>query len=154
MGVLDLGFPLWLLVSVLVVFALLLYYMLGGRVSEGLRVPLAIVLAPVCTVAAVAVAVVLSALLSPFFETPTSPAEPQAQDPAGDHPDTIPLEPRVPDTIARQHHRPPHRALHRPLPRRRRREASQHFSTLQPKDPALSMSAVEPCVRYPRRIAD
>ena len=76
MGALDLGYPLWLLISVLVIFAVLLYYMLGGRVSERLRAPLALVLAPVCTVAAVAVAVVLSALLSPFYETPTDPVEP------------------------------------------------------------------------------
>jgi hypothetical protein len=67
----DLGFPLWLLISVLVIFALLLYYMLRGRVSQGLLIPLAVVLAPVCTAAAVAVAIVLSALLSPFYETPT-----------------------------------------------------------------------------------
>ena len=50
MGVLNLGYPLWLLLSVLVVFALLLYYVLRGRVSEGWRVALAVVLAPVCTV--------------------------------------------------------------------------------------------------------
>ncbi|HKH36538.1 MAG TPA: hypothetical protein VKA82_05100, partial [Rubrobacter sp.] len=68
MGVLDLGYPLWLLISVLIIFAVLLYYMLGGRVSERLHAPLALVLAPVCTVAAVAVAVILSALLSPFYE--------------------------------------------------------------------------------------
>jgi hypothetical protein len=54
-GVSDLGFPLWLLISVLIVFAVLLYYMLRGRVSERLRAPLALVLAPVCTVAAVPV---------------------------------------------------------------------------------------------------
>ncbi len=89
MSVLDLGFPLWLVISVLVVFALLLYYMLRGRVSEGLRVPLAIVLAPVCTVAAVAVAVILSALLSPFYETPTNPAGPQPKTPPAT---TMPLE--------------------------------------------------------------
>ena len=44
MSVLDLGFPLWLLVAVLAVFAGVIYYILGGRVSTGLRVPLAIVL--------------------------------------------------------------------------------------------------------------
>src|SRR5215203_5800583 len=77
MGVLDLGYPLWLLISVLIVFAVLLYYMLRGRVSERLRAPLALVLAPVCTVAAVAVAVILSALLSPLYEAPTDPMEPQ-----------------------------------------------------------------------------
>jgi hypothetical protein len=76
MDVLNLGYPLWLLVSVLAVFALLLYYVLGGRVSERLRLSLAVVLAPVCTVAAVAVAVVLTAFLSPIYETPTDSAEP------------------------------------------------------------------------------
>lgn len=76
MGVLILGYPLWLLLSVLVVFALLLYFMLRGRVSEGLRLPLAVVLAPVCTVGVVAVAVVLSALLSPLYETPNDSIRP------------------------------------------------------------------------------
>ena len=63
MGVLNLGYPLWLLLSVLVVFALLLYYVLRGTGVRGLRVPLAVVLAPVCAVVVVAVAVVISALL-------------------------------------------------------------------------------------------
>ena len=77
MGVLNLGYPLWLLLSVLVVFAVLVYYMLRGMVSERLRVPLAIVLAPVCTVAVVAVAVVLSALLSPLYEPPVDSVRPE-----------------------------------------------------------------------------
>src|SRR5215207_10365468 len=92
MGELDLGYPLWLLISVLVVFAGLLYYMLRGRVSEWLRAPLALVLAPVCTVAALAVAVVLSALLSPFYETPTDPAGPQPSTSPPPTPGTMPLE--------------------------------------------------------------
>jgi len=91
MGVLDLGYPLWLLISVLVVFAGLLYYMLRGRVSERLRAPLALVLAPFCTVAALAVAIVLSALLSPFYETPTDPAGPQPST-SPPTPGTMPLE--------------------------------------------------------------
>jgi hypothetical protein len=92
MGVLDLGYPLWLLISVLVVFAGLLYYMLRGRVSERLRAPLALVLAPFCTVAALAVAVVLSALLSPFYEAPTDPAGPQPSTSPPTTPGTMPLE--------------------------------------------------------------
>jgi len=90
--VLDLGYPWWLLLSVLVVFALLLYFVLGGRVSDRLRVPLAIVLAPVCTVAAVAVAVVLSALLFPRYETPTDSVEPPAQTAPATTMDTTRLE--------------------------------------------------------------
>ena len=92
MGGLDLGYPLWLLISVLGVFAGLLYYMLRGRVSEDLRAPLALVLAPVCTVSAVAVAVLLSALLSPFYETPTDPPSPQPRTPPATTPNTTPLE--------------------------------------------------------------
>ena len=61
MGALVLGFPLWLLLSVLVVFALILYYMLGGRVSEWVRVPLAVLRNTDCLSSA------------------------PAQDPAGDH---------------------------------------------------------------------
>ena len=89
MDALDIGYPLWLLISVLVVFAGLLYYMLDGRVSERLRAPLALILAPACTVAAVAVAVVFSALLSPFFETQTDPGGPQPGTPPAT---TMPLE--------------------------------------------------------------
>ena len=92
MGVLNLGYPLWMLLSVLVVFALLLYYMLRGRVSEGLRALLAVVLAPVCTVGVVAVAVVLSALLSPLYETPTDSVRPQPRTSPAPSPDVTSLE--------------------------------------------------------------
>jgi hypothetical protein len=92
MAELDLGYPLWLLISVLVVFAVLLYYMLRGRVSERLRAPLALVLAPLCTVAALAVAVVLSALLSPFYESPTDPAGPRPSTSPPTTPGTMPPE--------------------------------------------------------------
>ena len=92
MGGLDLGYPLWLLISVLGVFAGLLYYMLRGRVSESLRAPLALLLAPLCTVAALAVAVILSALLSPFYETPTDTASPQPRTSPATTPSTMPLE--------------------------------------------------------------
>jgi hypothetical protein len=91
-GVLNLGYPLWLLLSVLVVFALLLYYVLRGRVSEGLRVALAVVLAPVCTVGVVAVAVVLSALLYPLYETPTDPVSPKPLTSPAPTPDATSLE--------------------------------------------------------------
>ncbi len=70
----NLGYPWWLLAAVLVAFALLLYHLLRERLS---RWPLAVgaaVLAPVCTLAAVAVAVTLSATLSPLYEAPAVPS--------------------------------------------------------------------------------
>src|SRR5918994_1751766 len=74
-GVQNLGYPLWLLVAVLVVLGVLTFYMLRGRVSDGMLVPLTIVLAPVCAVVVVAVAVLISALLSPFYEAPSDPVQ-------------------------------------------------------------------------------
>lgn len=99
MGVLNLGYPWWLVVSVLVVFALLTYYVLGGRVSEGLRVPLAVILAPVCTAAAVAVAVVLTAFLSPRYESPVGPVEQPDRPPPATTPETTRLETTRLETI-------------------------------------------------------
>jgi hypothetical protein len=72
--VINLGYPWWLLAAVLVAFALFLYHVLRGRLSRWPLVALAAVLAPVCTLAAVAVAVTLSATLSPLFEAPAVPS--------------------------------------------------------------------------------
>jgi hypothetical protein len=69
-GVLNLGYPLWLLVAVLVVLGLLAFYVLRGRVSDRMLLPLTVVLAPVCAVLVVAIAVLISSLLSPFYEAP------------------------------------------------------------------------------------
>jgi hypothetical protein len=54
-GPFILGYPWWLLVAVLVVFAALLWYALGGRVHPTQQLPLALVLAPACVLAAVVV---------------------------------------------------------------------------------------------------
>lgn len=70
----NLGYPWWLLAAVLVAFALCLYYVLRGRLSRWPLAALAAVLAPVCTLAAVAVAVTLSAAFSPLFEAPAVPS--------------------------------------------------------------------------------
>jgi hypothetical protein len=85
-GVLNLGYPLWLLVAVLVVLAGLSYYVLRGRVSDRMLLPLTVVLAPVCAVVVVALAVLISSLLSPFYEAPSDsiqqrPRKPQATTP-------------------------------------------------------------------------
>jgi hypothetical protein len=70
-GVLNLGYPLWLLVAVLVVLGLLTFYVLRGRVSDRMLLPLTVVLTPVCAVLVVAIAVFISSLLSPFYEPPS-----------------------------------------------------------------------------------
>ena len=67
----NLGYPWWLLAAVLVAFALCLYHILRGRLSRWPLAALAAVLAPVCTLAAVAAALTLSAALSPLYEAPT-----------------------------------------------------------------------------------
>lgn len=73
-AVINLGYPWWLLAATLVAFALLLYHVLRGRLSGWPLAGLTVVLAPVCTLAAVAVAVTLSATLSPLYEAPTVPS--------------------------------------------------------------------------------
>jgi hypothetical protein len=73
-AVINLGYPWWLLAAVLVAFALLMYHVLRGRLSRWPLAGLAAVLAPVCTLAAVAVAVTLSATLSPLYEAPAAPS--------------------------------------------------------------------------------
>src|SRR5215212_8787293 len=78
-GVLNLGYSLWLLLAVLVVLGLLTFYVLRGRVSDRLLLPLTVVLAPVCAAAVVAVAVLISALLSPLYEAPTDSARQKPQ---------------------------------------------------------------------------
>jgi hypothetical protein len=72
--VINLGYPWWLLAAVLVAFALLVYYLLRGRLSRWPLAGVAAVLAPVCTLATVAVAVTLSATLSPLYEAPAAPS--------------------------------------------------------------------------------
>ena len=68
---LNLGYPLWLLIAVLMVLGVLTFYVLHGRVADRILVPLTLVLTPLCTVAVLAVAVLISALLLPLFEAPT-----------------------------------------------------------------------------------
>ena len=82
----NLGYPWWLLAAVLVAFALLVYYVLRGRLSRWPLAGLAAVLAPVCTLAAVAVAVTLSATLSPLYEAPAAPSG-KSEPPARTRPD-------------------------------------------------------------------
>jgi hypothetical protein len=80
--VINLGYPWWLLGAVLVAFALLLYHLLRGRFSRWPLAGMAAVLAPVCTLAAVAAALTLSATLSPLYEAPAEPSgesDPPAQ---------------------------------------------------------------------------
>src|SRR5215213_1658345 len=69
-GVLNLGYPWWLLLAVLVVLGLLTFYVLRGRVSDRMLLPLTVLLTPVCAVLVVAIAVLISSLLSPFYEAP------------------------------------------------------------------------------------
>jgi len=71
-GVLNLGYPLWLLAAVLVLLGALTFYVLRGRVSDRLLLPLTIALTPVSAVLVVAVAVLISSLLSPFYEAPSN----------------------------------------------------------------------------------
>ena len=96
----NLGYPWWLLAAALVAFALLLYHVLRGRLSRWPLAGLAVVLAPVCTLAAVAVAVTLSATLSPLYEAPAVPSgasDPPARTrPAATPERTAPA--RTPDT--------------------------------------------------------
>src|SRR5829696_4770058 len=91
-GVLNLGYPLWLLLAVLVV---LTFYVLRGRVSDRMLWPLTVVLAPVSAVLVVAIAVLISSLLSPLYEAPTDTATNKPQK----APATTP-EPTVPETTA------------------------------------------------------
>jgi hypothetical protein len=69
-GPFILGFPWWLSVTVVVVFAALLWYVFDGRVRPIVRLPLVAVLAPACLLAAVVVAAALSAVLSGPYEEP------------------------------------------------------------------------------------
>src|SRR5215213_6439888 len=78
-GVLNLGYPWWLLLAVLVVLGLLTFYVLRGRVSDRMLLPLTVVLTPVCAVLVVAIAVLISSLLSPFYEAPTDTVGKQPQ---------------------------------------------------------------------------
>ena len=73
-AVINLGYPWWLLAVVLVAFVLLLYRALRGRFSRWPLAVLATVLSPVCTLAAVAAALTLSAMLSPLYEAPAEPS--------------------------------------------------------------------------------
>lgn len=73
-AVINLGYPWWLLAVVLVAFVLLLYRALRGRFSRWPLAGLAAVLPPVCTLAAVAAALTLSAMLSPLYEAPAEPS--------------------------------------------------------------------------------
>src|SRR5215203_5328631 len=88
-GVLNLGYPLWLLVAVLVVLGLLTAYVLRGRVSDRMLFPLTVLLTPVCAVLVVAVAVLRT---SGIYHEEESP---------GDHPGTDgPY--RIPDGFAQR----------------------------------------------------
>jgi hypothetical protein len=70
-----LGYPWWLSVPVVVVFGALLWYVFDGWVRPLVRVPLVIVLAPACLLAAVVVAAALSAALSGPYEPPEQSPE-------------------------------------------------------------------------------
>ncbi len=72
----NVGYSWWFLLPVLVVFAVLLWYLLGGRFSQARLVPLVAVLAPACTLAAAAVAVAISTSLNPLLEGPVGSEEP------------------------------------------------------------------------------
>ena len=72
----NVGYPWWFLVPVLVVFAVLLWYLLGDRVGQTRLVTLVAVLAPACTLAAAAVAVAISTSLNPLLEGPVGSEDP------------------------------------------------------------------------------
>ena len=74
-GPFILGYPWWLSVPVVVVFAALLWYVFDGWVRPLVRVPLVLVLAPACLLFAVVVAAALSAALSGPYEPPEQPPE-------------------------------------------------------------------------------
>jgi Kef-type K+ transport system membrane component KefB len=79
------GYPWWLMVAVLVVFAALLWHALGGRVQPTQRLPLAVVLAPACVLAVVVVATALSSALSGPYEPPIQ-TTPERRAPPRRHP--------------------------------------------------------------------
>ena len=72
-GPFILGYPWWLSVPVVVVFAALLWYVFDGWVRPLVRVPLVLVLAPACLLVAVVVVAALSAALSGQYEPPARP---------------------------------------------------------------------------------
>jgi hypothetical protein len=74
-GVLNLGYPRWLLTAVIVVFAALLWFTLGGWKRPRIVVPLVSVLAPVCAFAAVFVAMALSLAITESLKPPKPPQE-------------------------------------------------------------------------------
>jgi hypothetical protein len=69
--VINFGYPWWLVAAVVVVFGALLWYALSGRARPSLVVPLVILLAPVCMLAAVVVAMALSLALTEPLEPPS-----------------------------------------------------------------------------------
>jgi hypothetical protein len=69
-GPFILGFPWWLSVAIMVVFAAALWYLLDGWVRPLVRVPLVIVLAPTCVLAVVVFATAIYAALGGPYEPP------------------------------------------------------------------------------------
>ena len=74
-GVLNLRYAWWLLTAVIVVFAALLWYILGGWERPRIVVPLVSVLAPVCALAAVFAAMALSLVITEPLKPPSPPQD-------------------------------------------------------------------------------
>ena len=72
---LNLGYPWWLLTAVIVVFAARLWFTLGGWERPRIVVPLLSVLAPVCALAAVFVAMALSVAITEPLKPPSPPQD-------------------------------------------------------------------------------
>jgi hypothetical protein len=85
-GPFILGFPWWLSLAVMVVFAALLWYVFDGWIRPLVRVPLVVVLAPACLLVAVVVGTAVSAALSGPYEPParTERTEPPTTTPVPD----------------------------------------------------------------------
>ena len=78
------GQPSWLVAAVLVVIAVLLWYLFDGWVRPLARVPLVVALTPVVALAAAVVGITLSVVLSGPYEPPprtTERTEPTAATP-------------------------------------------------------------------------
>src|SRR5215211_8131982 len=69
-GLFILGFPWWLSVAVMGVFAALLWYVFDGWIPPLVRAPLVVVLAPACFLVAVVLGAAFSAALSGPYEPP------------------------------------------------------------------------------------
>ena len=96
-GPFILGFPWWLSVAVVLVFAALLWYVFDGWVRPLVRLPLVLVLAPACLLVTAVVATALSVALSGPYE-PLARPERTAPTTTTPIPSTAPTTMQVPST--------------------------------------------------------